>query len=214
VELSTASAEALAALGRHRLAVFVSANAVRYGLPLIHARGGWPPGLAAAAVGSATAELLRSAGVGPVWAPQAGGDSAALLAHAELQDVAGWSIVVFRGVGGRELLGETLQARGARIHYVECYRRCVPQIDPAPVRAALGASGLDAVVAASGEGLRNLLDMLGVQWSDRLRRLPLVVTHPQVASAARSLGFEQVLLAGDAHTGIIDCLAGLQRRDA
>jgi len=209
VALSPAAAAALDALPRHRLAVFVSANAVRHGLPLIHATGGWPPALACAAVGMATAELLRAEGVRQVWVPEAGGDSEALLAHPDLQHVAGWSVVVFRGVGGRELLADTLQARGAQVSYVECYRRAVPRADPGPVCAALRSGGLDAVVAASAEGLRNLLDMVGPAWQAALRRVPVVVTHPQVAHAAGALGFERVLLGADAHAGVIECLADL-----
>ena len=50
VTLSSASEAALVALPEQQLAVFVSTNAVRHGLSLIRARGGWPPSLAAAAV--------------------------------------------------------------------------------------------------------------------------------------------------------------------
>jgi uroporphyrinogen-III synthase len=214
VTLSRASANALAALPQQRLAVFVSTNAVRYGLPLIRARGGWPPTLAAAAVGSATARLLQEEGVAPVWVPGTGGDSEALLALPALQQVSGWGVVVFRGAGGRELLADTLRTRGAQVSYVECYRRAMPRSDPAPVREALRGDRLDALVAASAEGVRNLLEMVGPEWQQALRQVALVVTHPQVAEAAAALGFEQVLLAGDAHEGVVKCLEGLGERHA
>jgi uroporphyrinogen-III synthase len=209
VPLSAASREALDALPRQRLAVFISANAVRHGLQLVRTTVGWPPALQAAAVGRATADMLRAQGVRRVLTPQEGADSEALLALPELQQVQGWSVVVFRGVGGRELLADALQARGAQVAYVECYRRVVPVLDPAPVRAALAAGTLDAIVAASAEGVRNLQHMLGAECQALLGRVPLVVTHAHIQAAARTLGFERVHLAADAHDGVVDALARL-----
>lgn len=203
---------ALRSLQRCRLAIFVSANAVRHGMPLVRDAGGWPPTLRAAAIGTATAELLCAAGIADVLAPEAGADSEALLARPELQHVAGWSVVVFRGVGGRELLAETLVRRGATVLYAECYRRTVPASDPRAVQAALDGGALDAVVAASAEGTRNLLELLGPRHTPALLRVPLVVPHGNVAQAARKLGFEDVHVAGDAHQGVIDCLARLPAR--
>ena len=104
-------------------AVFVSANAVAHGLPLILAAGAWPPGLRAAAVGAGTAAALRARGVPQVLAPAAGGDSESLLALAAMHEVGGQRVLVIRGVGGRELLADTLRARGAHVEYLECYRR-------------------------------------------------------------------------------------------
>jgi uroporphyrinogen-III synthase len=205
---------ALRTLGGHRLAVFVSANAVRHGIPLIRSMGGWPPGLAAAAVGAATADALRAEGVRELWVPEAGGDSDALLALPQLQNVAGWRVLVFRGVGGRELLAKTLQVRGAQVTYIECYRRVVPAVDAAPVRSALLAERLDAVVAASAEGLRNLLDLIGTDCQGALRSVALVVTHANVAQAARALGFQRVEVAHNAHDAMVEHLAGLPVRHA
>jgi uroporphyrinogen-III synthase len=206
----TAETEAaLRALSQCQLAVFVSTNAVRHGMAQVRAAGGWPGVLPAAAVGQATADLLRAQGVREVLVPANGGDSEALLALPRLQQVAGWRVVVFRGVGGRELLAQTLARRGALVTYVECYRRALPASDPGPVCAALDAHALDAVVAASAESVRNLLALVGDPHAAAVRRLPLIVAHANIAQAARALGFEQVHLAGDAHEGVLDCLRGL-----
>jgi uroporphyrinogen-III synthase len=187
---------ALAGLGAADLAVFVSVSAVEHGLALVRTAGGWPSGLGAAAVGSATASALRAQGIERVLVPDHGGDSEALLALPELQDVSGRRIVIFRGVGGRELLATTLRSRGAQVTYVECYRRGKPALDLGPVIERLHGGALHAVVAASGEALVNLVELLP---APALRALPLAVTHPKVARAAHDLGFRRVQVAvGDA----------------
>jgi uroporphyrinogen-III synthase len=211
--LSDAARAALLDLHRAQLVVFISVNAVRHGMPHIEVAGGWPPRLAAAAVGHATAEALRACSVREVWAPPAGGDSEALLALPELQAVAGWRVLIFRGVGGREQLAQGLAARGAEVRYVECYRRAAPPADPAPLRAALDAGDLNAAVASSSEGVRNLLQMAGAHAS-ALHDVPLVVTHENIAQAARELGFRHVAVARDAHDGVLDVLAALPARHA
>jgi len=189
------AAQALAQLARFDLAVFVSANAVQHALPLVRQAGGWPPRLTAAAVGPATAAALRAQGIGQVLVPEAGADSEALLALPQLQDMSGRQVVVFRGLGGRELLADTLRARGARVTYVECYRRTRPDIDATPVVQRLAAGRLQATLAVSAEALANLLALMPAPARPALLELPLVVSHANVARAARALGFPRVAVA-------------------
>jgi uncharacterized protein HemX/uroporphyrinogen-III synthase len=175
------------------LAVFVSPTAAHKALEKIAA---WPPGLRAAAVGRGTQRELERRGVGEVLAPDAGADSEALLALPELQDMAGKRVVVFRGQGGRELLGETLSARGAQVEYAECYRRARPQADAAPLLAAWERGEVDAVTVSSAEGLDNFLALLGERGRQLLERTPLFATHARVASHARSLGIQEAIVGG------------------
>ncbi|MEJ1958111.1 MAG: uroporphyrinogen-III synthase [Nitrosomonadales bacterium] len=62
--------------------------------------------------GSALA--LHQMGVQEIIAPQERFDSESLLALPALQNVSGDRVVIFRGNGGRELLGDTLKARAAQ----------------------------------------------------------------------------------------------------
>ncbi len=212
--LTPAGEAALRRLGDAHLAVFISTNAVRHGLPLIEAAGGWPPGLVPAAVGKATKTALTDAGVAPVIAPAAGNDSEALLALPELHEVAGHLVLIFRGMGGRELLATALRARGAEVLYVECYERALPRADPAPVCRLLVSADLHAVVAASAEGISNLLKMLPAASIPTLLAVPLIVTHPRIAAAAQSLGFDDVRVVAPGDDALVQALAGSLARPA
>ena len=186
-------------LERYALAVFVSVNAVRCGLDAVHARRAWPRETQVAAVGAATARALIEAGFERVLTPESGHDSEALLAHPSLGALRGARILVVRGEGGREHLAGVLRARGAQVDYLEVYRRAVPESDPGPVRRLLAEGCVRAVVAASAEGVRNLLQMLGTDAVDMVRALPLLVHHPRIAQAASALGFRDVrVVAADA----------------
>jgi uroporphyrinogen-III synthase len=175
-------------------AIFVSPTAVRKALALLRAARGeaaWPDRLRVAAIGRASARALREAGFGAVLAPQEGADSEALLALPEFARPAGARIVIFRGAGGRELLGETLAARGASVEYAECYARARPD----PVAGAQCAAA-DAFTVSSGEGLANLVAMLDDAGRARLREVPLFVPHARVAQSAAALGVRTVIVAG------------------
>lgn len=181
------------------LAVFISPTAVNKAMNLVTARRALPPWLQVAAVGRGSSRELRRYGIAEVIAPAARFDSEALLELPELEDVAGKRVVIFRGEGGRELLGDTLASRGARVEYAECYRRGKPNLDVAPLMKAWARSELDAIVITSSEGLRNLFDMVGKLGQAWLKRTPLFVPHERIARAARELGLASVIVtrAGD-----------------
>lgn len=186
---------------RYSFAIFVSQNAVRYGaqwldeywpqLPL-HSRF--------LAVGQATAEALKDAGL-PVVAElplTSAMNSEALLALPALQSVADQQIIIFRGLGGRTHLGDTLRARGARVDYCELYHRRAPAGLAAQVADAL-RQGPAWLVAHSGESLQHLHRALSAQAAaGDWRRWPVLVPGERVAQLAKSLGYEKVLTADNA----------------
>ena len=171
------------------LAIFISPNAVRRAMNLFRARGGLPPGLRVACVGRGSARELKNFGIDNAIVPPDRFDSEALLELPELQQVAGKRIVIFRGDGGRELLGDTLRERGAEVVYAECYRRLCPDTDITPLLQRWARGEIDIVSVTSVDGLRNLFGMLGKDGQQRLIRTPIVVVSDRMAQVCRELGF-------------------------
>ena len=189
------------------LAIFVSANAVDKALALVQERRAWPARLRVATVGRGSERALERHGFAAVIAPGERFDSEALLDLPELKDVAGKRVVIFRGDGGRELLGDTLSARGATVEYAECYRRVRPTADAAPLLALWERHKLDAFTVTSSEGLANLCDMLGEAGRQCLQQTPLFAPHERIAAAARTLGVQTVVLTGPGDEGLVAGLA-------
>jgi len=209
--LDPADARPLAAaadrLDAYDLAVFVSPSAVVKAMSAIRARRAWPAGLKAATVGHGSEQALRRYGVAEVIVPADRFDSEALLDCRELAEVAGRRIVIFRGDGGRELLGDTLRQRGATVDYVECYRRVRPDADVSPLLRAWERGEVDAVTISSRAGLRNLFDLLGEDGRERLQRTALFAPHPRIAASARGLGCRRVIETAPGDEGIAAALA-------
>lgn len=186
------------------LAIFISPSAVHMAMNMIKARRQLPPRLKLAAIGSGGVRELGNFGLTGVIAPAGRFDSEALLELPELQEIAGRRIAIFRGDGGREMLGDTLAARGARIEYAECYRRVRPQADAAPLLAAWERDELHGVAVTSSEALRNLFDLVGERGRPWLRKTPLFVSHPRIEQAARELGAVTPVLTGQGDEGMLN----------
>jgi uroporphyrinogen-III synthase len=198
--------EAIARLDEYQLAVFISPNAVvRVMKPLVGRRA-WPAQLRVAAIGKGCVRELERFGIAGVIAPEHNFDSEHLLELPGLQAVAGRRIVIFRGDGGRELLGETLRARGAQVDYVECYRRARPQAAATPLLAAWHAKALHAVTITSSEGMRNLYKIVGESGRAPLCGTPVFAPHPRIAAVARELGCSHVIDTAPGDDGLMDAL--------
>lgn len=211
------------------LAIFVSSNAVHYTAQVLHGLSvEWPAGLNCLAIGTATHEAIARQ-QWPLYNELRDGDrtvaaltecgkaqdSEALLARPILQDVKGWCIVLLRGRGGRTVLAEQLQQRGAQVDSIETYQRQRPAYSPEQLGRRLDEflqpaslhtdHVLDqdcaerALIFASGETLDNFcayLKQLGreQQFSD----IATLVPSERVAKQARAYGQRNVHVAGNA----------------
>ncbi len=183
---------AQATLSSYDFAVFVSGNAVEYG---VADPQHWPATLVALAPGPGTAEALAAVGISDVRIPTTTFDSSGLLALPEFARVAGRRVAIFRGSGGRDELGDTLRARGARVDYIECYRRARPQSGAAGLVEAFRDGRIDAVTISSSEGLDNLWAVVTGATRTAWQSCATFVPHPRIAARARELGLDVVLTA-------------------
>jgi len=203
-------------LAEFDIAVFISTNAVERGMALIRSVGGLPPGLRLAAVGMASARALSRLGLSADLFPRGRFDSEALLALDGLQAeaISGCRILIFRGEGGREQLAATLRARGASVEYAEVYRRVRPAAPAEDLLAPLSRGEVDVIIVTSGEGLRNLLEMVGEAGRPWLYHTPLLVVSERIADLARALGWRTapVVAARADDTALVEALVRRQSR--
>jgi len=181
--------------------IFVSVNAVEQAFVLA-------PGLARGlrtvfAVGMATARALQAHGIADVIVPEEAADSEALLRLPQLQDVRDHRVLIVRGEGGRELLADTLSARGALVRRAECYRRARPDGNPGELLARWRERGIDAVIAMSTDTLTNLWDLIGEEGRALLLATPLFVPHARIAEAASRLGLHHVAITDAGDDGVV-----------
>ena len=185
-----ALSQRLSQLSDYQIAIFISPNAVTYGLDAIERCGGMVDSLLLAAVGKGSAHALHHRlGRKPDLVPQGSFDSEALLALGPLQHISGKRILIFRGVGGREHLADTLRQRRAIVDYAEVYRRATP---PSPADGGW-LDKTDIITLTSCEAIQNLVTMTPEAARAALFAKPLVVISQRCAEHARQLGFAQAI---------------------
>lgn len=193
----------VAQLGAPDITVFVSRNAVEHGIA-------WSGG-ALAAIGPTTADAIREAGGIVEITPDAGFDSEHLLAEPAFNNVSGKTIRIIRGGPGRELLAETLRARGARVEYLSAYERSLPAYtadDLLDLERRWQGGGISAVVVMSVRSLHNLERLLPAGCRELLRRTPLVTPAERVLKEAGNEHAERpaILAAGPQTNAMIDAI--------
>ena len=186
-------------LNEFDLAIFISPNAVSYGLAAIAAAAASLPAQVAT-VGAGSARALRAAGVNNVIVPTERSDSEGLLAMPELENMKGKRVMILRGDGGRELLADTLRARGATVEYATCYQRSKTR----KTLEELLCLKPEVLTVTSSEALTHLREMMGEDAT--LLALPMFVPHPRIAESATRLGWHEVILSGAGDDGLLASL--------
>ncbi|MEK9807590.1 MAG: uroporphyrinogen-III C-methyltransferase, partial [Halieaceae bacterium] len=180
---------------RDSIVIFISANAVRAGLPQL-STDIVKTGATVLAVGEATATALAQDGITAVVPARA--DSEGLLALGELADPKDRPIVIVKGEGGRGLLADTLSDRGAAVTEFVCYRRLPADVDAADFCWHLCREESLVFQASSAETLERLSALLGEGGQPNLLDSPVIVPSARVAEVASALGWSRILVAENA----------------
>ena len=208
---TTVVSAAATALPQADIVIFISRNAVEYGLQ-------YTSGGLIAAIGPATAAAVEAAGQ-IVDIQSAGGyDSEHLLAEPEFKDVAGKEIRIIRGDTGRELLANELAGRGAIVSYLSVYERRLPVVDGgmlASLEARWRQGDIAIVTVMSVQSLHNLVSLLPDWCRQQLETTPLVTPAGRVLKEALDLypASRPVLASGPQAHDMVQAIIALHSTD-
>lgn len=185
-------------LDNYQLIIFISTNAVKFGALWINDY--WqrfPVGVGVLAMGPSTARKVSIELDCGVVTSDAGASSEDILLLDELADISGSKVAIVRGIGGRELLAESLRQRGAEVDYIEVYRRMPTQKSGEELATVLRQENINIFVVTSGESLARLDRLIKdtVQLAHSIRSIPIIVPSNRVAKDAAQLGYTKVKLA-------------------
>lgn len=193
----------ISSLHEYDWAIFISSNAVQNGMPFV-SKLELPSSLKFAAIGPSSAAELSKFGIQNTLIPKDRFDSESLLALPEMQTVKNQKVMIFRGIGGREVLADTLKSRGAEVNFAECYQRINPQQDLSQLKTFASTQSLDAIVVTSSEAMRNLLAMANHQaW---LKNVKLCVNHARIAEEPTQSGLNVHIAAAPGDEAMLACL--------
>jgi uroporphyrinogen-III synthase len=118
--------------------------------------------------------------------------SEGLLALTELMQIANQQVLIVRGDGGRELIAETLTARGAKVHYVTSYLRHWRTIDHLAAEQWQNQQ-FNCIVITSNGLLEKMIEWLTPLSEFWIHQCLWLVASARIASYAKALGLQQVV---------------------
>lgn len=172
--------------------IFISQNAVKHFVEQLTTPPDQMPKIAT--VGKASTTAAQKAGLKVNTQPDTTFSSEGLLETAEFQQVENQKILIVRGNGGRELLAETLELRGANVSYANVYERQLPDIDPSRL-IQNWSSDITVILATSNQLLDNLVTLVGDDLGVHLYQMPVIVISKRMQQHAAQLGFDKIWLA-------------------
>ena len=175
-------------LADYQVIIFISANAVHFGMSIAQELSIGFKHSTLATVGPATKAAVENYGCKVSIVPQAGFTSEALLNDPRLQNIAKQNILIVRGQGGREHLRETLLSRNAQVDYAEVYQRQIPNERSDVDLSQLPASD-SAVLLYSVESAQNLWSLCSSDEQQWLTNVSLIVGSKRISEAAAKVGF-------------------------
>jgi uroporphyrinogen III methyltransferase / synthase len=206
----------LRAAGQYEWVFFTSQNAVRaleqrcaaQGRSLEQVLGQ----VKVAAVGPATADAVRAAGLGVTHISRV--HNGVALAEELAEQVHGKRVFLPRSDRANPDLIEALQRQGALVLAVAAYKTVAPEAERGKMQELLARGGVDAVLFFSPSAVHHLRELVGAEkFRNFGRQAAFVAIGPVSARALKQEGVERVLTAADTTVAAsIAALAGFFSR--
>ena len=149
-----------------------------------------------AAVGPATADSIRAAGLCVAYVSNV--HRGAALAEELASQVAGRRVFLPRSDRANPELIDSLECKGARVISVMAYKTVPPDADAPRVQETLLQQSVDAILFFSPSAVHRLHEILGPgRFCDLSTRTIFLAIGPITENALRSEGLERLLVASD-----------------
>ena len=186
--------EALQSVDENSLLIAVSQTAIEFASEsLLAIPEALRANIKAFAVGEKTAQVFSALGFQVTVPEQQNSEGLLALESFSESALANRKVYILCGRGGRELLHERLEQRGAHVNRLEWYYRC--QRDEASAELAQLTHAPDYLTAMSGETLQALDQSLLRADLAHWRHTAIIVPSQRVADEAISLGYTLVKVA-------------------
>ncbi len=181
------------------LLIFTSANAVDFLLQRRPAPWAARQSMSKiAAIGNTTAARLAAHGFPVDYLPaQAKGSEQLFDLLKQTTSLKNQRITIVRGNSGREKLRDDLSLAGAKVTYLEVYKRSLPSISSEEARQTFVNASPNVISITSDLGLENLYRLLPVDCHATLFDTPLIVNSVRCHTLAKTLGFQGPLIVAD-----------------
>ncbi len=175
-------------LSNYQIIIFISANAVHYGIKAAKELNVSFEDCKIAAIGPTTKRTLEQYGYESDIVPKTKFNSEALLATPGLQNVADQNILIVRGEGGREHLRQVLESRSAHVKYAEVYQRELPK-NRNPTDLSQLPTTDSAVLLYSVESAQNLWSLCTQLERKWLQNVTFIIASGRIAEAIARVGY-------------------------
>jgi len=211
IKMSDEADKILQQLDQIDMLIFISANAVRLGLPVLQQINTKLSNKTITAIGNATTKALEEFHISVDIKPEPPYNSESLLALSGMQQVAGKNILIIKGEGGREYLGDELKNRGAQVRYLDTYQRIMPDNNIEDLVRQWHQGKINIVTTSSVEALNNLSLLLGESNAALLKQTPQVVMSQRMFEHTQEAGIiAPVIVATEASDeGVVEALGKL-----
>ncbi|BCA96842.1 uroporphyrinogen III methyltransferase [Legionella antarctica] len=176
-------------------AIFVSANAVHHCFTQFRLNGiHWPAQIKVIAIGQGTAKALGELNIQVNYLPETP-DSEGLLSLSNLQQLKNQTVLLFKGIGGREVIEKGLLQREAKVITFNVYRRVLPQIRGQFINSLWHDDLVDIILLTSEQSIRNLFKIFAKEAHDWLQEKPCLVISERLGKSASRLGMKKIIIS-------------------
>ena len=191
--------------------IFVSANAVRQGIPQLRQQNVDLSNYALLAIGPATSAALASEGL-IADAPASGFRSEEFLEYFDQKHTECKEVTLICGVGGRPYMQEELESRAVSVNRLEVYRRAEPSGLSEGFEKIVN-SGPWVISIMNTEALATFSRLIELSGNAAWKGYPIVVSSSRIQKIAHQLGFLQTYCQSEpTENGLIEFLTEFSQK--